>query len=190
MKPSRHSRRTGAARACTASVALVVLFLIAGCASVDSIAVIPDVTNAPAQGFEKVASGSEQDFILHVGRRTYFTEKSAELDDTAKRTLDAQARWLQGHPRWFVKLQGHADDPGNEDANREISQRRAEAVMSYLISQGVPQSRLWAKGYGRERLVRNCADIECKAQNRRVVSNLRLQKDESAPDWGSRRIQY
>ncbi len=182
MKPHRSNTTAGAARAPAGPLALLALFLVAGCASVDSVAVIPDITNAPAQGFEKVEDGSEQDFILHVGRRTYFTEKSAELDETAKRTLDAQARWLQSHPRWFVKLQGHGDEPGDEEANRAISQRRAEAAMHYLVSKGVPQDRLWAKGYGRERLVRNCADIECKAQNRRVVSNLRLQKDESAPD--------
>lgn len=158
------------------------LLALAGCASVDQVAVIPDVTNAPAQGFEKVGPGSEQDFILNVGRRTYFDANAADLDETAMRTLDKQALWLRANGKWYVKLQGHADDKGDEGANTALSDRRAKAVMDYLIKQGVPASRLWAKGYGRERLVRDCADIECKAQNRRVVSNLRLQKDESAPD--------
>ena len=53
--------------------------------------------------------------------------------------------------------------------------------MAYLVAKGVDPSRLWAKGYARDRLVRDCADIECKAQNRRVVSNLRTEKDDSAP---------
>ena len=63
-----------------------------------------------------------------------------------------------------------------------MSQRRAQAVMAYLVSRGVEPSRLWAKGYARDRLVRDCADIECRAQNRRVVSNLRTEKDDAAPD--------
>ena len=165
-----------------AAAGILIVSALAGCGSVDSIAIIPDVTNAPAQGFEKVAAGSEQAFILNVGRRTYFKSNSSELDDTAKRTLDNQAAWLQSHSSWFAKLQGHGDDKGDEDANTALSDKRANAVMAYLIQQGVPASRLWAKGYGRERLVRDCADIECKAQNRRVVTNLRKQKDESAPD--------
>ncbi len=163
------------------AAALALTALVGGCNTAE-IASTPDVTNAPAPGFEKVVAGSEQDFIVNVGRRTYFAQGSAELDDTAKRTLDAQAAWLQRYPSWFMKLQGHADDPGSLEANRALSQRRADVVMAYLVSRGVDARRLWAKGYAKERLVRDCADIECKAQNRRVVSNLRKEKDESAPD--------
>ena len=126
-------------------------------------------------------AGSEEDFIINVGRRTYFAKGSATLDATAKRTLDAQAVWLSANRRWYVKLQGHADDPGSVEADRRLSQRRADTVMAYLVSNGVEPSRLWAKGYARDRLVRDCADIECKAQNRRVVSNLRTEKDDAAP---------
>ena len=162
-------------------LALSLAAIGAGCTTI-KIATTPDVTNEPAPGFENVVPGSEEDFIINVGRRTYFAESSATLDDTAMRTLDAQAAWLSVNPRWYVKLQGHADDPGNLEANRLLSQRRAEVVMAYLISKGVEPSRLWAKGYARDRLVRDCAEIECKAQNRRTVSNLRTEKDEAAPD--------
>ncbi len=154
---------------------------VAGCTTIN-IAKLPDVTNAPAPGFETVSAGSEEDFIINVGRRTYFAKDSVTLDATAKRTLDAQAVWLSANRSWLVKLQGHADDPGSVEANRALSQRRANAVMAYLVAKGVKPSRLWIKGYARDRLVRDCADIECKAQNRRVVSNLRTEKDDSAPD--------
>ena len=155
--------------------------LVAGCASTN-LAGSPDVTNAPAPGFERVSTGSEEDFIINVGRRTYFAQGSDTLDDTAKRTLDAQANWLSGHRNWYIKLQGHADDPGGLDGNQALSQRRADAVMAYLSSKGVDVSRMWAKGYARERLVRDCTEIECKAQNRRVVSNLRQSKNDSQDD--------
>ena len=154
--------------------------LVAGCASTNIGS--PDVTNAAAPGFEKVNSGSEEAFIIGVGRRTYFSKGSATLDSTAKRTLDNQAAWLNQNRRWYVKLQGHADDPGSEAQNRKLSQQRADAVMAYLASKGVDRNRMWAKGYSKERIVRKCPEIECKAQNRRVVSNLRTEKDEAAPD--------
>ncbi|MDJ0514669.1 MAG: OmpA family protein [Methyloceanibacter sp.] len=148
---------------------------LAGCETV-----IPDVTGAPAAGFENLRAGSEEDFILNVGRRTYFASGSAEIDQTARLTLDKQAEWLNANTRWKIKLQGHADDPGSEDENVALSARRAEAVMAYLVSKGVDRNRMWSKGYGRERLVRDCEDITCKSQNRRVVSNLRDEFDAAA----------
>ena len=49
--------------------------------------------------------------------------------------------------------------------------------MAYLAAGGVAQSRMWAKGYGKDRVVRDCTDKACKVQNRRVVTNLRNERD-------------
>jgi peptidoglycan-associated lipoprotein len=115
--------------------------------------------------------GTEKDFMLNVGRRVFFKQGSAELDETARVTLDSQAEWLNRYPRWTVKLQGFADDPGPDSQQTALSQKRADAVRDYLAARGVDSSRMNAKGYGRDRLVGDCADIECKAQNRRVITN-------------------
>ncbi len=95
----------------------------------------------------------------------------------AKTTLDGQIAWLNKYPQWLVKLQGFADDPGSDSAQVALSQKRADAVMSYLAAGGVAQSRMWAKGYGKDRQVRDCPDKACKVQNRRVVTNLRNERD-------------
>jgi outer membrane protein OmpA-like peptidoglycan-associated protein len=134
-------------------------------------------TNEAAPGFENVAPGSEEDFILNVGRRVFFTKGSAELDSVAKTTLNAQVAWLQKYPSWLIKLQGFADDGGGDSAQVSLSQKRADAVMSYLASGGVATSRMWAKGYGKDREVRDCPQKACQVQNRRVVSNLRNERD-------------
>ena len=115
--------------------------------------------------------GSEQDFMLNVGRRTFFKQNSAALDETARETVVKQAEWLSRYPQWRVKLQGFADDGGSEAAQLKLSQQRADAVKQVLVSNGVGGERIQAKGYGRDRLVGNCADLECKAQNRRVITN-------------------
>lgn len=134
-------------------------------------------TNDPAAGFANAGPGSEEDFILNVGRRTFFAANSAELDSTARATLDKQAEWLTQNPRWLVKLQGFADDSGSDSAQTALSQKRADAAMAYLASKGVERRRMWAKGYGRDREVRSCTDRSCKVQNRRVVTNLRNEYD-------------
>jgi len=137
----------------------------------------PDLPAPPLQSNQDPATsltppGSEEDFMVNVGRRTYFKAGSAELDETARVTLQKQAEWLNRYPQWPVKIQGFADDPGSPAENRSLSQRRAEAVRDYLISLGVSPDRLTAKGYGRDRLVRDCPDISCTSQNRRVITNL------------------
>nr|WP_168724679.1 OmpA family protein [Rhizobium laguerreae] len=134
-------------------------------------------TNDTAPGFENVAAGSEEDFILNVGRRIYFTQDSAKLDSVAMATLDNQANWLNNNPTWMLKLQGFSDDSGSASKMETLSQKRADAAMAYLVSKGVDAKRMWAKGYGNEREVRDCTERSCKVQNRRVVSNLRKQPD-------------
>lgn len=136
-------------------------------------------TDDVAAGFENVQPGSEQDFILSAGRRIYFTEGSAALDDTARATIDNQIAFLRKYPKWFAKIQGFADDPGGDAKMVQISQQRADAVMNYMIASGIAPGRLWAKGYGKERVVRECTERACKVQNRRVIVNLRLQREEA-----------
>jgi len=156
-----------------------ILLSLAGCATdggptAMTPAPLSTATNAPVGQGVNVQPGTEEDFVVNVGRRTFFKEGSAELDDTAKVTLDRQAAWLTRYPSWYVKVQGFADDGSAEKANLALSQKRAETVKTYLGSQGIAPTRVLAKGYGKdpERLIRNCSDVSCRAQNRRVVTNL------------------
>ncbi len=141
------------------------------------------VTDEPAAGFKKIIPGSEEDYIMQAGRRIYFTAGSNDLDDVARETLDIQSQWLRKYPQWLIKLQGHADDSRRSATNIALSDKRAKVVMEYLAQQGVAPHRMWVKGYGSERLVRKCGELECKALNRRVVVNLRKQYDAAAPQF-------
>lgn len=160
----------------SAAPALALLLLLAGCTSSggggESFTSPATGTNAPVAGGLNVTPGSEEDFMVNVGRRTFFKQSSAALDDTARVTLDKQAEWLNQYPQWKVKLQGSADDPGPATSQQALSQKRADAVRDYLVTKGIARERLLAKGYGREKIGEDCPEIECKSQNRRVVTNL------------------
>ncbi|POF30986.1 OmpA family protein [Roseibium marinum] len=143
--------------------------------------VSPDVTNAPAAGFVDISPGSEEEFIINVGRRIYFPEGSVTVTDEARITIEKQSKWLKKNKKWLVKIQGHADDSGSEAAQKTLSAQRANAVMAELVKLGVSPKRMWVKGYGVERPVTDCDALACKSQNRRVVVNLREEFDESAP---------
>ena len=117
-------------------------------------------------------AGSNEDFIVNVGRRVYFSENSSDLDETARATLDKQAAWLTSYPGYKVKIEGFADEKGTPDFNRQLGLKRAQATMSYFALKGIAATRMRVKTFGSERPVRKCEELACWSQNRRVVTVL------------------
>ena len=133
-----------------------------------------EATGVPVGGGVNVPAGSNEDFIVNVGRRTYFAANSAELDEVAKVTLQKQADWLARYTGYKIKIEGFADDGGGDDSNKTLGLKRADAVRAYLGSLGLASARMRTKTFGnlKERLVHDCNDLSCRAQNRRVVTVL------------------
>lgn len=67
-----------------------------------------------------------------------------------------------------IQIAGHTDSDGEENANQLLSQKRAESVKNYLISQGIEANRIVAKGFGESHPIANNATPQGKAQNRRT----------------------
>jgi peptidoglycan-associated lipoprotein len=155
-------------------MALAVAFALAACASDLAPPQKSSANDAPAGAGLNVPAGSNEDFIVNVGRRVFFAENSAALDDTAKTTLDNQAEWLSTYPAYKVKVEGFSDEKGSAQFNMQLGQKRAEAVVTYLTSKGIPAARLKAKSFGNapNRKVKACDDISCWSQNRRAVTVL------------------
>jgi outer membrane protein OmpA-like peptidoglycan-associated protein len=84
------------------------------------------------------------------------------------RTLNEAAAVLLKFPEIRLEVQGHTDDVGDDARNLDLSQRRAQAVVNYLIKKGVPADRLVAKGYGETTPVAANDTSANRALNRRV----------------------
>jgi len=97
----------------------------------------------------------------------YFALDQATLTADARSVLDGQAACYRqaGRP---VRAEGHADERGTTDYNLALGQRRAESVVGYLRSTGVPSSLLSVVSYGEERPARPGHDEVAWAANRRV----------------------
>jgi outer membrane protein OmpA-like peptidoglycan-associated protein len=65
-------------------------------------------------------------------------------------------------------VEGHTDDAGNADANMQLSQRRAEAVVQWLTGHGVEAARLEAHGFGSTQPLQQGRTPAARAANRRV----------------------
>ena len=101
------------------------------------------------------ADVGDQGGVLEVSvtLRIEFDFDSAELSTHARVDLESVAAALNGREMADVRLtiEGHTDAHGSADYNRALSQRRADAVTSYLVQQGVAGSRLRSRGFGESR---------------------------------------
>ena len=109
-------------------------------------------------------------FQQRIGDRVFFTVDSSSLNDEARSTLSGQARWLTANPQYTIVIEGHADERGTREYNVALGERRANAVMQYLVSQGISSNRLRTVSYGKERPVEACAAQRCWDINRRAVT--------------------
>jgi outer membrane protein OmpA-like peptidoglycan-associated protein len=98
-----------------------------------------------------------------------FAHNSAELTSSSNAVLDQLADGLKKHPRLRVEIQGHTDSTGAAAYNMKLSQKRADAVRSYLVNAGVDPTQLVARGYGATQPFTSNATAEGRAKNRRVV---------------------
>lgn len=104
----------------------------------------------------------------------YYNLNSAELRQSSKRIIDQKILSLMRQkPNISVEIASHTDSRAAADYNQDLSQRRAQSVVDYLVSKGIQRSRLIAKGYGESRLVNKCSDgVNCTEaqhqQNRRT----------------------
>lgn len=125
---------------------------------------------AAGGGTGSATPGTSQDFVVNVGDRVFFETDSTVLTARARETLNRQAQWLRLYPQYHAAIEGHADERGTREYNLGLSARRANVVRDYLVSQGIPGSRLRTIAYGKERPVAVCNDESCWSQNRRAVT--------------------
>lgn len=101
-----------------------------------------------------------------------FEFNSDKLTWAAKEYLNTVADKLKMHTDTQLELGGHTDSTGSNEYNRDLSQRRADSVRSYLVSRGVGGTHLRAVGYGEDRPVADNGNDAGRARNRRVELNV------------------
>jgi hypothetical protein len=87
----------------------------------------------------------------------YFAFDKADIRPGEVKTLDANGKWLKVHDNRLVLIEGHCDERGTAEYNLALGERRARTTMNYLISRGIPASRITIVSYGKERPVCNRA---------------------------------
>lgn len=90
----------------------------------------------------------------------YYDFDSANIRADAAKELDKLVTILKDNPPIKIELSSHTDARGEAAYNQELSKRRAESAVAYIISQGIDPSRIKAKGYGESQLIIEDAQTE------------------------------
>jgi outer membrane protein OmpA-like peptidoglycan-associated protein len=113
------------------------------------------------------AKVTDRGIVLTLGDVLFATAR-ADLTSGANSNLDKLVAFLNKYPDRTVNIEGYTDSVGGEDYNLGLSQRRADSVRSYLVSQGVGSGRLVASGKGMSSPVAGNDTATGRQQNRRV----------------------
>lgn len=84
-------------------------------------------------------------------RNVFYEFDSAELTEGSATSLDSLTTLLKENPSVTIELSSHCDYRGAEEYNQRLSQKRAESVVNYLVSKGLPAERMIPVGYGESR---------------------------------------
>jgi outer membrane protein OmpA-like peptidoglycan-associated protein len=110
----------------------------------------------------------KKEYDLFEKTLVFFGSDSYEIPDTCKGKLSALSEWLKKHPDLNLSLTGFADNTGNAEKNKALSEKRANAVMNFLIFNGVKADRLEYIGNSSEDPIGDNKTPEGRALNRRV----------------------
>jgi outer membrane protein OmpA-like peptidoglycan-associated protein len=106
--------------------------------------------------------------VLNMPSNITFATDESDIKPRFYETLNSVAIVLKEFDRTMVDVNGHTDSDGADDYNEELSQRRANSVAQYLISQRLNGQRFEVRGLGESQPIASNTSANGKAQNRRV----------------------
>ena len=107
--------------------------------------------------------------VTSVLRNLYFDFAKATFKDASYNELNKLENMMKQNAGLRVEISGHTDNVGPREYNKQLSQRRANAVKNFLTSKGIDARRIKATGYGEDRpIASNDDDQEGREINRRV----------------------
>ncbi|MBO5910784.1 MAG: OmpA family protein [Elusimicrobiaceae bacterium] len=106
--------------------------------------------------------------VLSFKEPINFKYNSDELDANSLATIDKTANILKKYPNAHVRVAGYTDSLGNANYNMDLSERRAHAVATRLVQDGVPAANVSYIGFGAANPVASNKTAEGRYQNRRV----------------------
>jgi len=100
-------------------------------------------------------------------KEIYFAFDKHDLSTDARATLQGNSVWLKKNPAARIEIEGHCDERGTSEYNLALGAKRAQAAKDYLVTLGIPASRISTISYGEETPVCREHNESCWQKNRR-----------------------
>jgi outer membrane protein OmpA-like peptidoglycan-associated protein len=97
-----------------------------------------------------------------------FGATNATLTTRSHTSLDQVVRIMNENPGLNIRVEGHTDNAGDDDANMELSENRAEAVRDYLVSKGISTDRITTEGFGETQPIADNNTSSGRLKNKRI----------------------
>ena len=129
---------------------------------------VGDQNTQALEGLRSVISNID-DFKLQTSAAVPFKFNKYALTDDGKADLDKLAGEVKSDKRFFIAVEGYTDSTGSKAYNTELSRKRADAVVTYLVAKHeIPIYRIHTIGLGEEKPIDEAHNREARAKNRRV----------------------
>ncbi len=128
----------------------------------------PNIAGSAENSGCPIVTKEVQKEITDLARAIYFKTGADAFTDETKIRLEGIDRILAEYPGSKFVVEGHTDNTGSDKINNELSQKRADAVMNYLIDNGFPAENIKAKGYGSSKPIGDNKTRKGRQANRRV----------------------
>lgn len=110
-----------------------------------------------------------QMILEHAAEGIQFDPAADTLTEDSEAYLDNVVTMMTNFQFIKIQIEGHTDNSGKAKTNLQLSERRAQKCVEYIVKQGVAADRLTAKGFGETRPVADNSTEEGRLKNRRVV---------------------
>jgi peptidoglycan-associated lipoprotein len=131
---------------------------------------------AEAEAARKAAAMKEEEYRKAASaalKDVHFDFDKSAIRESDKPVLTAIADFMKAYPQATVIVDGNCDERGTVEYNLALGERRAHAAMDYIVSLGVPSSRISALSYGKEKPVCTESSESCWGRNRRAHFSLK-----------------
>jgi OOP family OmpA-OmpF porin len=127
-----------------------------------------DASPSVSDFFEKTATTDASAPRTMVFEGVVFATDEATLEPGSMDALEDMADAMRSNEAIRISIEGHTDDTGDIEHNKELSLRRAASVRRALMARGIQQERIEVVGWGDEKPVASNADEAGRARNRRI----------------------
>lgn len=101
--------------------------------------------------------------------KIYYDYDKANIRPRAAEELNRVVQLMKDYPDMKIELSSHTDARGSDSYNMDLSQRRADAAVQYIIAKGIQHDRIVAKGYGETKLLNRCGnDVTCSEEEHQL----------------------